>query len=198
MLLDLQISEPRAELVGGECSVGSEIDEAFFLDVELLEFLLQACTLFGVTGEDVAQCGLHFPFRFVDGVGGEAEAGELPGECALEFVRREIRQVAETVLATSAEEVLVDLVGVVLGLGEDEAVFASDVVAAAAVQHASGEVVVDAVTLSPLHTGVDDLLDTVEEVWGDECLVSPRVHVSFEGDHPEVVRVAEDLAELAA
>ncbi|WP_243233068.1 hypothetical protein [Microbacterium sp. CIAB417] len=126
----------------------------------------------------MVQGRLYFPFRFVDGIGGEAEAGELTGERALEFVRREVGQIAETVLASSAEEVLVDLVGVVLGLGEDEAVFASDVVAAAAVQHASGEVVVDAVTLSPLHAGVDDLLDTVEEVWGDECLVSPRVHVS--------------------
>ncbi|WP_243233070.1 hypothetical protein [Microbacterium sp. CIAB417] len=49
VLLDLQISEPRAELVGSERSVGSEVDQTFFLDVELLEFLLQACTLFGVT-----------------------------------------------------------------------------------------------------------------------------------------------------
>ncbi|MDY0827794.1 hypothetical protein SK224_01505 [Microbacterium sp. BG28] len=198
VLLHLQISEPSAELVGGERSVGCEVDEAFFLDVELLEFLLQARTLLGVTGEDVVECCLHFPFRFVDGVGGEAEAGELPGQRALKFVRREVGQVAETVLASSAEEVLVDLIGVILGLGEDEAVLAPGVVAAAAVQHAAGEVVVDAVTLSPLHAGVDDLLDPVEELWGDECLVSPRVDVSFEGDHAEVVRVAEDLTELAA
>lgn len=74
----------------------------------------------------------------------------------------------------------------------------ANVVAAAAVAHAAGEVVVDAVALSPLHASIDDLLNTVEELGRDEGFVPARVEVAFEGDHAQVIRVAEDHAELAA
>nr|WP_082509542.1 hypothetical protein [Microbacterium sp. Leaf179] len=197
VLLDLQVSEPEAEFICSECSVGSEVDETFLLHVELLQFLLQACALFGVPGEYVIECCLHFSLCLVDGFGGEAEAGELAGECAFEFCGGEIGQIAKAVLASPTEEVFVDLIRVVLGLGEDEAVFAPGIVAAAAVQHAAGEVIVDTVTLSPFHAGVDDLLHTVEERRSHERLVPTWVDVSLEGDHSEVVRVAEDETELA-
>jgi hypothetical protein len=51
---------------------------------------------------------------------------------------------------------------VVLGLGIDQAVLTPGIVAAAAVQHAAQEVVVNPVALSPLHAGIGDLLDSFE------------------------------------
>ncbi|MFT3945147.1 MAG: hypothetical protein QM705_15175 [Ancrocorticia sp.] len=70
--------------------------------------------------------------------------------------------------------------------------------AASAVEHAAQEVVVDDVALTAFHSCVHDLLYSFEEFWGDERFVAPGEGFSFEGDHAEVVRVAEHLGELAA
>nr|WP_300594877.1 hypothetical protein [Microbacterium sp.] len=86
----------------------------------------------------------------------------------------------------------------VLRLGVDEAVLASDFVTAAAVEHAACEVIVDAVALSPLHTGINHHLHAFEELRGDQRFVASGIDVAFEGHHAEVVRVAQDLTQLAA
>ncbi len=85
MFLDLEVAEPGAELVGGERTVGSEIDEAFFLYLELLQLLLKAGALLLLASQDVAQCRLDFLFRGLNGLGGKTQTGELAGEGAFDL-----------------------------------------------------------------------------------------------------------------
>lgn len=48
VLLDMQVFRAGSELVSCQGTLGSKIDQAFFLDVELLEFLLQTSALLGL------------------------------------------------------------------------------------------------------------------------------------------------------
>ncbi|KZE43281.1 hypothetical protein [Microbacterium sp. T32] len=129
-------------------------------------------------------------------LGGEDDCPKLLLERALEFGSRKVRQVAEAILTAAAEEVLVDLVCMVLGFDEDEAMFSPCRVASPAMEQATREVVVDAVALSSLHASIDHLLDSVEQLRRDERFMASRIDVAFEGHHADVVRIAQNLPQL--
>ncbi|MDU0346767.1 hypothetical protein RWH44_13775 [Microbacterium sp. KSW2-29] len=198
MLLDLQVPQASSELVGCERPLGSEIDQAFFLDVELLEFLLQLSSLLRLIREYPFKGGADFSLSGGYGLGGEDDCPKLALERTLKVGDGQVRQVAEAVLAATAEEVLLDLACVILGFGEDEAMFSPRCVASTAMEQATREVVMDAVALCPFCTSIEHLLDPVEQFRRDEWFVASWVDVAFEGHHADVVRVAEYLAQLTS
>ncbi|WP_300594880.1 hypothetical protein [Microbacterium sp.] len=85
MLLDLDVAEAALECVCSKRSVRGEIDEAFLLAVQLLEFFSEPGLLFLLPREDFLQCRRDFGLGFVDGLGGEAEESELASQGPLDL-----------------------------------------------------------------------------------------------------------------
>ncbi|MGW0358905.1 hypothetical protein ACWDXV_32360 [Nocardia nova] len=102
-------------------AVGSEVEQAFFLGVELLEPSGKR----GVHGTDARLfVGQRFIQQSADGrveVGGEVESGVVVDDGAFDLLGRNVGHVAVVVLPPSAKEVAIEAAVAPSGFGVDEA-----------------------------------------------------------------------------
>ncbi|KHJ74135.1 hypothetical protein QR64_02795 [Rhodococcus sp. Chr-9] len=187
---DLDLAQPCADLVGRELTVRGEIDQSLLLLGELVELL-------AVGGVQVTDTSLRISHRDVDGLANvvqelrwQSELGVVVEDVPLNVEHRQMREIAFTALAGQTQVVGV-VAAVAFRLGVDQSRDATVDAAALAVQQALEVVVEHAVTLSSGGAVFDDLLDALEQVGGDDRLVSTREDFALVADDADVVRVAQ-------
>nr|WP_039856924.1 hypothetical protein [Gordonia sputi] len=187
---DMDLAQSCTDLVGRELTVRGEIDQSLLLLGELVELL-------AVGGVQVTDTSLRICHRDVDGLADvvqelrwQSELGVVVEDVPLDVEHRQVREIAFTTLAGQTQVVGV-VAAVAFRLGVDQSGGATVDAAALAVQQALEVVVEHAVALSPGGAVFDDLLDAIEQVGGDDRLVSTRESFTLVADDADVVRVAQ-------
>jgi hypothetical protein len=109
---------------------------------------------------------------------------------------RKVRQIADTFLSASTEVVVVGR-SFALGLDEDKTARSPGLRAPLAVKKAFQVVVMGTVALASLGALSENILDAEEELLRDQRLVAAGEQLALESDDAGVMRVVEDLRELA-
>nr|WP_285728206.1 hypothetical protein [Psychromicrobium sp. YIM S02556] len=177
--------------------VGEQIDESNFFLLNLAEFVGQA-------GTGCFEIGM-LPF----GGGGESAdeviaEGRIQLESAVDVsdfffhnVSRDVRKVAVTALAGTAEEVFVEGVAATFDFGEDDAAGLAATLTFFAEDHAFENMVVDAITLARPTACSHDNLDLIEQFLGDDGFVAAGVDLPLMPDIAGVVRILQGFMEVA-
>jgi hypothetical protein len=124
-------------------------------------------------------------------LGGDADRLVVPLYGILDVANTEVRKIALVVLASSTDEVEVEIAALALATHDDEPPLAS-----VAPHSALEVVVVDAVTGSASPSHGTHVLHAVEELLADQRLVPALVLDAVIGDVTEVVPIAEHLADF--
>nr|WP_306359835.1 hypothetical protein [Nocardia sp. CC227C] len=155
----------------GKRAVRSEIDEVALLSVQLIKAALET----GMPLTGVALFVVDGGFQPGMDVGGEIlwkpqEAVAL-GDSVLDPLDTEMGEIAQLLLAGSADEVAVPLFGLAGDLGVDEACGAPVLSAAAAEEDPFEIVLVDPIALSGRAAGVENVLHPIEQLLAHEGFV---------------------------
>ncbi|MDH2389071.1 hypothetical protein QCN29_09760 [Streptomyces sp. HNM0663] len=128
----------------------------------------------------------------------EANAGVVILDGFLQAADVDVRQLAGVAVASSAEEVGVDIAVAVLGVREDHAALgAAEVLATPAEQRTLEVVVVHPAPFVGHAARLKDALHPLEQLVVDEVLVPPLVLLAFEPYEPDVVPIPQQVRELA-
>ncbi|WP_228823316.1 hypothetical protein [Nocardia blacklockiae] len=121
MAFHLDLAEACLDLGLRKFAVGSEVEQALFLDVQFFESFVQS----GVHGTDTALAVGHGLIEHAGDVSDEllwqGEGLVVVDDGGLDLFSGQVRQVAYAVLAAPAQEVVVDAATPPPGLGVDEA-----------------------------------------------------------------------------
>ncbi|WP_323055628.1 hypothetical protein [Mycobacterium pinniadriaticum] len=127
---------------------------------------------------------------------GETQRRVVLDNRLLHPLNTQMGQVAESVLTGTAEEIAIPLSILAGCFGIDEPCRPSGVIATLAKERALKVMGEYPVALAALAAEIQDVLNAVEKIVGDDRLVTARIDRTFVDDESRVVRVAEHLVDL--
>nr|WP_246143183.1 hypothetical protein [Actinacidiphila oryziradicis] len=199
MALALDVVEFGLDLGLWQRTVGGEVDQVLFSPVEGSELSGQLVMQESGGGFFGAYGLFEVCTHVGDEAGAEADAGVVLLDGLLDVGDADVRSIAGALLAVAAEEVevlgatrIVDRALDDHPLGDVCCSFATS-----AEQGALEVVVVGAAALACDTTGLDGVLDALEEGVVDECFVASLDLFTLVRDVPDVVPVAEHVRQLA-